>query len=336
MNENMRKPKYLSPSSLAKFERCYDEFFYNYICPKNIRPAREPQTDPMSVGSAFDALVKAEIYEDQLGRGRAEADGYTRCELIKSQCQEHTLPLSLAIACDAFDQYRGCGAYDALVEFVSESTDEPRMEFDVVSTIGGVPLLGKPDLHFYTKTGCHVITDWKVSGSCSKRGLSPQQGYQMSRSIHKGRGLGEPHRGYIPSSVCGASVNKVPMNETTDYWADQLSTYAWCLGEEVGSENFICRIEQLACRPCPPKDGSGRLRIKCVTHQSTVDSDYQAQLLERYQRCWRHVMEGHYFPDLTKSQSDTRCNRLIRDLSSPVIHHTRLTPGAFLPIDFGA
>ena len=312
-----RMPKYLSPSALAKWEECPDEAFTQYIVPKDIRPPRPAQTGPMSVGSAFDALVKARLYDHFYGRDMAVADGYTVRNLVSTQCEEKTLPDALAIACDVFDQYIVTGAYDNLVTLIEQSAVQPRMEFDLVGTVGGVPLLGKPDLHFHTPGGCHVITDWKVSGSVSKHGVSAQQGFQLILDTREGRGHGKSHAKYSPSVVCGIPVNGVPMNETTDYWADQLATYSWALGEEVGSENFICRIEQLACRPCPKTDDSRRLRVKCATHQSYVDGDYQKQLLERYQRVWANLTAGHYFPELSKSQSDARADLIVRQLSQP-------------------
>lgn len=330
-----RKPKHLSPSSRALWEREQDEFFYRYICPKDIRPDKPPQTDPMSVGSAFDALVKAELYEHFYGREKTLADGYNRTKLVVEQCEEHTLPESLVIAVDCFEQYVECGAYGNLRDFITLSPEQPRMEFQLVKTIGGVPMLGKPDLHFHTSGGCHVITDWKVSGACSNHGVSPQQGYQIALSANGGRGLGEPHKRYQPSVRCGTPVNGVPMNETTDYWAEQLATYAWALGEKVGTDEFIARIEQLACRPCPKTDDSGRLRIKCVVHQSTIDPDYQVELLERYQKCWHHVSTGHYFSELSKSESDAHANHLIRQMKDPVILPPDLSQNDIPVINFG-
>lgn len=314
---DLRTPKYLSPSSLACAERDMEEFFYRYICPKDVRPEKPPQTDPMSVGSAFDALVKAELYQDYYGRGQAEADGYTRTQLIGYQCEEHTLPYSLVLACDVFDQYKECGAYDNCFAMMNRSPKRPRMEFDLVAEVGGVPLLGKPDLHFHTEGGCHIITDWKVSGACSRHGVSPQQGYQIALAVNGGRGIGEAHKRYEPGFVCGLPVNRNPMNATTDYWADQLATYAWALGEEVGSQQFICRIEQLACRPCPAKDPSDRLRVKCCVHQSTVDEAYQKHLLVRYQNVWEAVSSGHYFRDLSREGSDANVEHLIRQATNP-------------------
>lgn len=312
---DFRTPERLSPSSLAKWEGSPDEFFLQYIVPKDIRPEREPQTGPMSVGSAFDAIVKNRLYKLYFGEEACLRDSYRLRDLVVAQCQEHTLPESLVIASDVFDQYEACGALDDLIGLIDQSPVDPRMEFDVIAVIGGVPVLGKPDLIFRTVKGAHVITDWKVSGSVSAWGVSPQQGFQVSRDISGTRSSGKSHKNYVPAQVGGVEVSAVPMNETTDYWADQLTTYAWALGEPVGSQDYIVRIEQLACRPCPKTKSDDRLRVKCCTHQSTVAADYQHQLLDRYQRCWHHVTTGHYFPDLTRSESDSRANMLVRSLS---------------------
>jgi hypothetical protein len=333
---DLRKPKYLSPSSLATWERDKDEYFYRYICPKEFRPERPPQTGPMSVGSAFDALVKNAIYEHYFGREKTLVDGYTRTQLIETQCEEHTLPESLVIAVDVFDQYTQCGALGDLLSLIERSPSIPKMEYDLTKVTAGVPMLGKPDLHFSTPRGSHIIVDFKVSGSCSKCGVSPQQGYQLIRSINGGRGDGQPHSKYVPADhIGGIEVSAIPMNETTDYWADQLATYAWSLGEAVGQDTFVVQIEQMACRPCPESDDSGRLRVRCATHRSTVDPVYQINLLERYQRCWEHVVRGHYFPELSRSESDARCEHLIRKAKSPVLLPPDLTGNDIPSLDFG-
>jgi len=326
---NNRTPKYLSPSALACWETNPDEAFTRYIVPKELRPARPPQTSPMSVGSAFDALVKAELSEQFFGREQTKATGYRRRDLIVKQCEQHTLPESLVVACDVFDQYLRCGAYGNLVNLISGSAVDCRMEFDVTKRVGGVPMLGKPDLHFHSPTGAHVITDWKVSGSVSKHGVSPQQGYMTALDCQESATHGKAHKKFVPSEVGGIVVNGVPMNETTDYWADQLSTYAWCLGEQVGDEDFIARIEQMACRTTK----QGELRVKSVVHQSFVDGNYQQDLLRRYQRCWHGVETGHYFQDCTRAQSDARADLIMRQLQQPV-DPSKLTIGDVPTIDW--
>lgn len=332
---DLRCPVRLSPSALSCWEKNPDEAFMRYAVPKELRPEKPPQTGPMSVGSAFDALVKANLYKDLFGPDSAVADGYTIRELVSKQCEEHTLPLSLEIACDVFEQYAECGALRDLREFMALSPIAPRMEFDVIKEVGGVPLLGKPDNHFHTQQDAHVIVDWKVSGSVSDRGVSPQQGYQIGRDIHGSRTNGQAHKKYVPTlHPGGVEVNGVPMNETTDYWADQLTTYAWALGEPVGSQDFIVQIEQLACRPTPKKADDNRLRVKCVTHRSTVNADYQVQLLRRYQKCWDHVTTGHWFWNMTRKESEARAELLVRSLENPSFDHSSMSIGSIPSIDW--
>jgi len=311
-----RTPAYLSPSALSTWEEAPDEAFTRYVVPKDIRPERQLQTSPMSVGSAFDALVKNALYKRYFGEDACLADSYRIRDLVVQQCQEHTLPESLVIAIDCFDQYVECGALEILAELIDRSKVLPRMEFDLTAVVEGVPLLGKPDLHFHTRRGAHVITDWKVSGSVSKGGVSPQQGYKSCRTIAGGKD-NVPHKKFVACDVGGVIVNSVPMNETTDYWADQLATYAWALGEPIGSQDFICRIEQLACRPTPKKDTTLRLKIKCVVHQSTVAANYQRELIERYKRAWSGIQSGHYFQDVSRAASDARANLICKRLENP-------------------
>jgi len=276
----------------------------------------------MSVGSAFDAIVKSRINRDL----DLQLQGFGMVDLIVAQCEPETLPKSLEIASDLWDQYYRCGAYGNLLAMIRSSSIEVKMEYDLTSVIGGVPLLGKPDLHFGTTLHAHVITDWKVSGSCSACGVSPQQGYMLALDVNDTRTNGHPHKKFKPNlHPSGVVVNDTPMNETTDYWADQLATYAWCLGEPVGSQNFIARIEQIAVRPIG--------RAKCVVHQATVDADYQRELLERYQRLWAACQSGHIFWEMSREQSDERCEMLIRNLTAP--DHSKIQPDVPTSNDIG-
>ena len=56
----MRMPEYLSPTSLNVWKRDQEQFYLQYLAEK--RPPREPQTQPMAVGAAFDAYVKSYLY----------------------------------------------------------------------------------------------------------------------------------------------------------------------------------------------------------------------------------------------------------------------------------
>lgn len=132
----------------------------------------------------------------------------------------------------------------------------------------------------------------------------------VALDTHDSRTNGKAHKKFVPVEHRGGLVvSALPMNQTTDYWADQLSTYAWCLGEPVGSQDFIVRIEQLAVRP--------GLRTKCCVHQSTVEAEYQHELIERYKKVWSDCQSGHIFSDLPRDASDEKCNALIRQLMTP-------------------
>lgn len=298
---------------MAVFEKNPDEFFVRYLVPKSLRPKRDPQSDAQATGSAFDALIKNYIHNLFYGHEKTVEAKYRIRDLVGLQCEEEQLPEALSVACHLFEEYRECGALGDLIDTINQSSVQPRMEFTVNETIHGVPLLGKPDLHFFTNLQAHVIADFKVSGSRSIHGVSPQQGYMIARDVRGSNTHGRPHKKFTPAlHLGGLMVSAVPMNETTDYWADQLSTYAWCLGEPVGSQNFIVRIEQLACRP--NKDG---LRIKCCTYQSTVAEDYQHKLIQRYRACWDAVQNNHIWTDLSPEESRARGDLLIRTLMAP-------------------
>ena len=72
----MRIPKYISPSSLSKFESDRRTFYERYLC--DIRTERTPQFDFMAVGSAFDAFVKNAIYEAVFGIGSSKGTDYDK------------------------------------------------------------------------------------------------------------------------------------------------------------------------------------------------------------------------------------------------------------------
>jgi len=99
------------------------------------------------------------------------------------------------------------------------------------------------------------------------------------------------------------------------------------MGLPIGTQEFVARIEQLACRPTPKKDTTLRLKIKCVVHQSTVAADYQHELIERYKRVWSGIASGHYFQDLSRAASDARANLICKRLENPGY----VEPSPFVP-----
>ena len=63
----MRKPTYLSHSSLALWAKDKDEFYIKHLA--ETRAPRIAQEVYMSVGGSFDAYVKAALHERLFGKG---------------------------------------------------------------------------------------------------------------------------------------------------------------------------------------------------------------------------------------------------------------------------
>ena len=137
----MRIPKYLSPSSLGTWEADQEEFYLRYLADK--RPPRMPQTQPMSIGSAFDAYVKSYYHKVLFNTVDPEFEFDT---IFINQVEEHNRDWALVAGKYAFDAYQTSGALADLLNELQKSQSDPRFEFTLQDEFMGVPLLGKPDL----------------------------------------------------------------------------------------------------------------------------------------------------------------------------------------------
>lgn len=296
----MRQPEYLSPTGIGKFLESPEEYYTRYLAEH--RPPRDPQTRPMSVGSAFDAYVKAHIHQTIFGNeGRFAFE-----KLFEKQVEAHNRDWARAAGLNAFRQYEASGAMASLMLDLKGAATEPKMEFEVRGVVGGVVLLGKPDLYFAHKDGCRVIVDWKVNGYCAKRNVSPKPGFAMCRdgwdhAKHKmSRGHGESHKKYRPMMFNGIMINADMHLEDTDAgWARQQAIYAWLLGEEPGSD-FIASIEQLACNPTTSADAP---LIRVASHRGTISSAFQMGFLGIAQDLWGRIKNKWIFTDLSHADS---------------------------------
>lgn len=294
----MRQPKYMSPTSLKIFESDREEYYINYLADN--RPPRAPQTQPMSVGSAFDSFVKSYLYEKLVGQN-AE---YEKQAIFEAQVEEHNRDWAQEAGQTVFDAYKSSGALVDLMTELKTSINEPRFEFSVQGTIDGtlcsVPLLGKPDIFFMNDRGARVIFDWKVNGYCSGRLTSPKKGYVKVRGNCRNNGL--PHKDCYPELYKGIRINKHEYIENVDKdWAAQLSIYSWLLGEEPGSLDLVIGIDQI----CGPKDN-----IRVASHRLRASSEYQLDLLFRLQKAWECIDSGYIFTDLSREESDKKCAHL--------------------------
>jgi hypothetical protein len=304
----MRLPKYLSPSALSAWESDRENFYLKYLVAD--RPPREPQMDYMSIGSAFDAYVKSALHHALFGKGsdpRFELDA-----IFTEQVEEQNRDWAWEAGKYAFDAYCLTGSYDELLGMLLNSREPPKFEFTVQGVVNGVPVLGKPDARFVHESGAHVILDWKVSGYCSKTGASPYKGFRVvrdgwgSETAKPSRGAGKTHKLYKPIDHEGMEISAHYMEETSKDWADQLSIYGWMLGEEVGAENVVVCIDQLACK----NNGKYPL-IRVANHCCRISEEWQKSLVERLSNCWTAITPGYIFNDtMSQSESDERCEIL--------------------------
>jgi hypothetical protein len=318
----MREPKAVSPTSLHLWERDREAFYTKYL--SDNRPPSQAQTEAMAVGSAFDAFVKASLHHHIFGNdGGGE---YSLDTLFETQVDEECRPWALRAGRETFHRYRICGCYDELLEELLQSEEPPRFEFKLEQVIGGVPLQGKPDMWY--KRAVQVVLDWKVMGYCSKSAISPLKFYKSCRDtwFHsddfpvkqtRGGGHPRPHKGYEEIDHHGHKIGGHWLEDVSKNWADQVAIYSWMLGVEVGDESMITCIDQLACKPHPANDETTRNHplIRVAQHRCRISSFWQHSLLGRIQDCWRVLQSGHIFDDMSREDSDARCE--ILDMEQP-------------------
>lgn len=297
----MREVKYLSPTSIDLFYKDTQEFYLRYLADN--RPPRFPQTQPMSVGSAFDAYIKSYLYETLFGNVTPEFELDT---LFEAQVEEQNRDWARDAGKYCFEQYKDHGALADLMIELEQATEDPRFEFTVEgrvnheANIDGVTLLGKPDVYFHTKEGGAVVYDWKVNGFCSRSNTSPAKGYINLRPG------GKIHPKAFPAPKNGLMINSaMTLDEVNDSWATQTAIYAWLLGEEVGGE-FIVGIDQLACGAA----GNPYPEIRVAKHRCLIAKDFQLEVYNKAVHVWEVIKSGHIFRELTKEASLSRQSML--------------------------
>lgn len=302
----MRKPRSISPSALAKYEKQRENYFLTYC--SETRLEREPQAQPASVGSAFDAYVKSQLMSDLFGEP---------CfgELFEKQVEPHNRDFALKAGRHVMENYIACGAYVDLLGMLESAVEEPQFEFDADTTVNGVPIAGKPDCRFVHRGGAHVILDWKVNGYCGKSSTSPSKGFAICRDglgwDKPTRSHGKSHSLYEPEEFLGLIVNKFSMEDISIDWADQLSMYGWMMGEPVGSDQMVVCIEQVVAKSAGKnglEDGPPLLRF--ASHRSRVSPEYQQKLAVRIEKMWESLVNEHIFTDLDLESSMEKCNEL--------------------------
>jgi hypothetical protein len=318
-----RIPKSLSYSSYSLHDKDPEEFFVRYLA--STKAPRLPQETFMSVGSSFDAYVKAGLHAAVFGPGTDPNFEFDK--LFTDQVEEHNRDWAMEAGKYVFESYKLTGAYDELLTLLLKSIEPPRFESRIDGFVGHVPFTGKPDLRFmlqlYDCEPVRVILDWKVKGFCSKYGASPSQGYALCRDGYDAVALkidatkknpegkqskshGTPHNKYLEYNHRGLTINQAFMETCNDEYADQVSCYGWLLGETPGDENVVVWIDEIVSRYV---EGANPL-LRVANHRARVSRSHQLALKAKITGCWDAITAGHIFRDLSLEDSQNRCEVL--------------------------
>ncbi len=301
---------YLSPTSLKMFYSDRQAFYCQYM--SDLRPARPPQTQPMSVGSAFDAYVKSYLVGKLIGPD----PNFDREFILKAQVESHNLEWAREAGQVVFDAYVKQGAMADILGDLQDCIGKPKFELTVQGIVSGqvgaVPFLGKPDIYFIAKQGARVITDWKVNGYCGRGNTSPKPGYVRIRTDDSENGRKHPKAMAMAHNGVIVSAN-YPLDGVEPDWAAQTTIYAWLLGEDIGSQ-FIAAIDQIACG----YDDFGIRKFRIAQHRSIVNSKFQFELFEKAHIAWDAIQREHPFMELSKKENDDKCKLMDMIISTPV------------------
>jgi len=194
---------------------------------------------------------------------------------------------------------------------LEQADEEPRFEFTVENrvahdrVIGGIPLLGKPDIWFKTKAGNQIILDWKVNGYCGNKPTSPKKGYLRvcdgwthSEDKPQSKNNKQQHKDCQPMIINGIQVNIAHYLEEVDVsWANQTTIYMWIMGEDVGTKAIV-GIDQL----CGVPRSSGLPDIRVATHRERVSPAHQEALMLKIEGVWKAVQTGIVFDEDNEAQ----------------------------------
>jgi hypothetical protein len=303
----MRKIKRLSPTSLNVFESDRELFYTKYL--SEACPEWEPQSPAMIVGSSFDAFVKSSLYYDLFG----EQGEYGLNKLFEEQCtNEEIKDWAFDAGEHLFYKYVKHGCYQELLDELEKSEEPPRFEFTLFGDIEGVPVVGKPDMWY--KRNVQVVLDWKVMGFCSSRPQSPKKLYKTCRDCWdaseakptRGGGEAKKHKHYKEMEHHGHLIGSHYLEEVDKKWADQIALYSWLLGVEIGNSDMVTCIDQLCAKP--NEDRFPLIRV--AQHRCRISENWQLKLRDRLVNCWETIQSGHIFDDMSREDSDARCEVL--------------------------
>jgi hypothetical protein len=276
-----RRPTYVSPTSLHIFESSRELYAYQYIL--DPRPERPPQIPAMALGSAVDARLKADWHP----KFHPHDPKYDFEAIFESQVEPHLRDEVLEPSSWIVSRYKECGAYDRLMGEFQTAKKSPVFEIDLAGTIEGIPLFGKPDIHFINKYDWTCTYDMKVNGFYSKNRTSVMRGYLWGYDFKKQKIV--VHKDCKHQNILGVVVNQnCPLELANKKFADQLLIYSWLCGVPIGSSRCIVGIEQFV---------GNKSDFRIAQHRSQIKPTYHYELLDRLSKMWQAVVSDQVMSD---------------------------------------
>lgn len=289
------------------FERNPAEYYQCYLADTPI--ARDPQTQPMAIGSAFDARVKnylGEMIYDSL------PDDLVLEQIFDTQVDPQWRDWAWLHSEHVFTIYRKSGALETIAKEISRSKDV-RFESRIKRTLNihgtDVVLVGIPDVSFSTLE-VQVILDWKVNGYCSTYNTSPTKGYVALYDDKKG--TFQTHKDAVPTVQHGFRVDTTfTLEQISKQWATQLCIYNWLLQETTDPvKPLIVGIDQIVCKGQPSFEvciNNIYPELRVATYRNLLSEGFQENLKIRILDMWQRCHNGWIFKDMSHEESLAKC-----------------------------
>lgn len=259
--------RYLSPTSISVFYKSREEFYAIYR--KDLHKMEVPrsaQNHYMAIGSAFDAYVKSALFEKLYGKIDPK---FSFEALFEAQVERHNRDKARVDGQECFAHYCSLGAFNDILIELQVAQGDVRFETTVEGLVGGVPMLGKPDIYYIDKHGNPIEFDFKVNGWYSS--AYPKSGYVVLREQ---RGWKGHHKDCVPMHVKGVLVNACGLHSD---WVDQLGYYGLLCGFQ---EEVFATIDQIV------RSKSGDVGV--ATHRGVIRKDTLEELIKKAQEVWNY------------------------------------------------
>mgnify|MGYP001176766556 FL=1 len=299
--------KYISPSSLSAFYNDRTSFYLERLSPNKL--PRLPQTNHMSVGSAFDAYVKSYLVGTIYGNSYPEFEFDT---LFEAQVEKQNRDYANKWGEKLFKVYKDYGGLANLMMELKASDGEPRFEREINATVDGIPMMGKPDLNYvlYGPEVVRIIHDWKITSV-----VSPKPHYVMAR-YNGNRKSPISYKDAHVENIYGIDVNiACNLEDIQPDWANQLTIYNWIDGASVGSAQ-IGSIDLLT-------DYLNIDHGRVVSYRNRIGEQFQLNLFQRIKKMWEKIQDDWIFDDMTQEESQEYC-RILDSNNDPVFRKLTL------------